>query len=183
MNIKTNTKCTVLVLICLVAIAICAKGDNTIEKDKTFKYGKPTLGFAMAISLQVKFIDLGYVVQARVRVKNVSTKTSKLIIIDKTIQYFFKATTPTGEVIPSLLYQKDIDRRIAQGVSPLRIFAQKVKPGEFLEYKFDMSRRFDFSLLEKYTVQCRRKLVKYDSIKKKKSIEEIVSPKVLFSIK
>lgn len=153
------------------------------KKNETFVYGKPIFGFALAIKPQIKKHDFGYVVFAVVRIKNVSNKESSVIIHNFTLQYFFEVTDLAGKKIPKLLYQKDIDRKIKEGLSFLRIFGQKVKPGEFLEYKLNLSKRFDLTMGSSYIVQGYRDIRKYDPINKKRSHSKVFSSKVKFSIK
>ena len=153
------------------------------KKDETFVYGKPTFGFALAIKPQIKKYYFGNVVFAIVRIKNVSDKESSVIIHNFTLQYFFEVTDLAGKKIPKLLYQKDIDRKIKEGLSFTRIFAQPVKSGEFLEYKLNLSKRFDLTMGKSYIVQGYRDIRKYDPITKKRSHSKVYSPKVKFTIK
>jgi len=186
MNNKKNVKLVFLVLICFMLTAVCAFGKSPGKIDKKselFAYGKPTFGFALAIKPQVKFFDFGYIVLAIVRIKNISNKELKLTLMRSRLQYFFEVTDLSGEKIPKLLFQKDMDRQMLKGISPFGIYAKKIKPGEFLEYRFNLSQRFDFTMAASYIVQGRRTIIKNDPIKKKKSYSNVFSPKLKFTIK
>ena len=139
-----------------------AKEIGEGDKNNGFQYGESVAGFALAIKIQIKEIELGHVVYAIVRVKNVSSKTIKILQTSPISQFFFEITDSSGKQIPKLRYQHELDKRERGFGSFGRMNFCPIRAGQFVEHKFILSRRFDFSLKSKYLVRCHRELLLYD---------------------
>jgi hypothetical protein len=180
-KIKNNKFVLCLVSGCIL-FAVNAAELKVKKKVDGFQYGKQTSGFVLSIKTKVKNIESeGYIVYAIVRIKNASTKNLEIIQTSPISQYFFEVTDPSGKKIPRLLFQKKLDKMETGSFN--RVHFYPLKPGEFVEHKFNLSQRFDFSLQGDYLVTSYRKLMLHDRISKKLLIKKVYSPKLKFSIK
>ena len=168
-------------LICIIA-TIHSFGEKANNRNDGFNYSKPMHGVALGMKINIKKFnfdgDLDHIILVIVRVKNVSDKKIRLVHLPS-----LKSTCPfrviglSGKDIPKTLYQKRLSNLNSQ--KSMGLMGSKIHPGEFSEYKFNLSKRFDFSLLGTYTVQYTKK-INLDYAGKNISFN-ISSPKIIFS--
>lgn len=190
MSTRKNIKMVVYLVSYICLSGVISSGENVDKEKKYFQYGKPVSGLSLSLKVQIKKVELGRVIYAIVRIKNNTDSTQQIVLTSPQRRYFFNVTNASGKEIPKLLYQKRLDE-IDKG-SFSRIFIRKLKSGEFLEQKFNISRRFDLSLRGNYVIQGRRKSMLHYFAKEKNSQPTqsslpkeiyVYSPKLKFSIK
>ncbi len=112
----------------------------------------------MSISLDQNEIDGGYPVFVTAKVKNVSEKLLLLVEDGSDVDFSFEIKDRAGKQVDDLQYQK----RLREGPGVYRSKVVTVSPGEQIEYKLNLSRRFDMSLDGTYTVQAYRSVLKLE---------------------
>lgn len=150
--------------------------DDSIAE---YNYGDTVYGFAMAVCLDKKRIESGLPVWVSVKIKNVSDKTLKILEANPLRQFSFTIVNSENNIVSKLGYQTQLDNQPKE--SP-RNFLKELKAGESETYHFNLSRRFDLTVIGKYTVQCERKVhrknkdgkLEFQNLSSKKETFEII---------
>ena len=110
--------------------------------------------------------------------KNVSAQTKKLSVIVPPNHYIFTVLDSDGKAVPKLRYQiyRETALWCASG------YGYDIKPGERFGIRFNLSKRFDLSMMGTYTVQCYRNIGR-PAKNGKYEFEKLLSPKESFTIK
>lgn len=130
---------------------------ETSEKkmQPSYDYGNPVYGFAMAMLFEKEKIESGLPIWVTVKIKNISNKNLNLYLFDPSKQYLFTIYDSKHNLVPKLRYQLAKDNEFTAISASHQL---TLKPGESITVRFNLSRRFDLSKADKYTVECKIKI-------------------------
>jgi len=150
------------------ALLLIQFGDSTmsksdvIEKSKeAVRWGEHMEGFVMSISLDENEVPSGESLFVTVRLKNVTGKSLRLEETRPEVDFKFAVEKRDMSFSEKRLFGEDVDelryqRKLRDAeVSPETL---EVAPGEQLEYRFNLSRRFDMTTPGEYTIQAQREV-------------------------
>lgn len=143
--------------LCTLSLSLLTVASYAAESN--FVYGAPVTGFSLAAKMEKTTFKRGEPVVVIVRIKNVSAAKAELTIGEDDRQYLFALTSSTGKKVLKLAYQRQLE---ANREHVLKAVGTSFKPGEFREYKFDLSIRYDLFSPGQYLVQCRREVNQRD---------------------
>lgn len=158
-GIKIGRGLQVLVLAFLIThfgLSVMAQEGNPKNRGEETHWGESREGFSMTIILAKKEVDAGMPVFVTVSVKNVSTEDLRLVETNPKADFTFVIKDHEGKQVNELEYQK----KLHEYQEILRRKVAMVSAGQQVDYRFNLSRRFDMSLEGTYTVQAHRQVLK-----------------------
>ena len=138
-----------------IAMSASAQSNEAKNLKETIQWGETKEGFSLSISLDKREISRGQPVLVTVRIKNVSDMELRLVETDSEKDYSFVLKDSEGKELPKLRYQK----RLEETKEEFRRKATIISPGQVIEYKTNLGRRFDLSLEGEYSIQAQRQVL------------------------
>jgi len=141
--------------------------------------GRPMYGLALNLQCERNFFETGEPIMVTVRLRNQSAEPRRITLLNPECQYRFSVAA-AGQPIAVTPYQQRLER-MAQSVRTSTVYC--LKPGEELEYRFNLALRFHLDQAGRYTVRCRRQVSLPDPETGKEFVGETISNQLNLTIK